>query len=147
MGRSAGRLDGRVAVVTGGASGMGRHFSLELAREGAQVAAFDMNAEGLASLAASEGNRAWSPPALGERSGSASGMSCRPATTTELASTPPAHGGALAEASRTEVTRQESALATDIRTSTAVLPPVGVTCTHLAASLTSPPTSCGATGR
>lgn len=38
------------AIVTGGASGMGRHFSLELARGGACVAAFDMNAEGLASL-------------------------------------------------------------------------------------------------
>jgi 3-oxoacyl-[acyl-carrier protein] reductase len=38
-------------IVTGGASGMGRHFSLELCRDGAQVAAFDVNAEGLASLA------------------------------------------------------------------------------------------------
>jgi 3-oxoacyl-[acyl-carrier protein] reductase len=37
-------------IVTGGASGMGRHFSLEAARAGAKVAAFDLNAEGLASL-------------------------------------------------------------------------------------------------
>ncbi|MCA9538697.1 MAG: SDR family oxidoreductase [Myxococcales bacterium] len=39
-------------VVTGGASGMGRHFSLGFARAGARVAACDVNAEGLASLAA-----------------------------------------------------------------------------------------------
>ena len=38
------------AIVTGGASGMGRCFSLELARAGAQVAAFDLNEEGLVSL-------------------------------------------------------------------------------------------------
>lgn len=38
-------------IVTGGASGMGRHFTLELCREGAQVAAFDLNPEGLNTLA------------------------------------------------------------------------------------------------
>ena len=37
-------------IVTGGASGMGRHFSLELCREGASVAAFDVSADGLAAL-------------------------------------------------------------------------------------------------
>lgn len=37
-------------IVTGGASGMGRHFSLQACREGAQVAAFDVNEMGLASL-------------------------------------------------------------------------------------------------
>lgn len=39
------------AVVTGASSGMGRHFALALCKEGARVAAFDVNAEGLASLA------------------------------------------------------------------------------------------------
>jgi 3-oxoacyl-[acyl-carrier protein] reductase len=39
-------------VVTGGASGMGRHFSLRLAEAGAQVAAGDVNEEGLKSLQA-----------------------------------------------------------------------------------------------
>ena len=42
--------DARV-LVTGGASGMGRHFSLEFAGAGAAVAAFDLNEEGLAALA------------------------------------------------------------------------------------------------
>ena len=37
-------------LVTGGASGMGRHFCLKLAEAGADVAAADMNEEGLASL-------------------------------------------------------------------------------------------------
>jgi NAD(P)-dependent dehydrogenase (short-subunit alcohol dehydrogenase family) len=32
-----GRLDGRVAIVTGGASGIGRHYSLALVQEGARV--------------------------------------------------------------------------------------------------------------
>jgi 3-oxoacyl-[acyl-carrier protein] reductase len=39
-------------IVTGAASGMGRHFALSLAREGASVAAADMNAEALTSLVA-----------------------------------------------------------------------------------------------
>lgn len=38
-------------IVTGAASGMGRHFSLELCRAGASVAAGDIDFEGLASLA------------------------------------------------------------------------------------------------
>ncbi len=38
-------------VVTGAASGMGRHFALSLARAGAKVAACDVNEAGLASLA------------------------------------------------------------------------------------------------
>lgn len=46
------QLDQMKIVVTGGASGMGRHFSLALAKAGAHVAACDMNAEGLESLAA-----------------------------------------------------------------------------------------------
>ena len=39
-------------IVTGGASGMGRHFSLALCREGARVAAFDIDPKGLETLGA-----------------------------------------------------------------------------------------------
>ena len=39
-------------IVTGAAQGMGRHFAIRLAEAGAQVAAGDVNAEGLASLVA-----------------------------------------------------------------------------------------------
>ena len=37
-----GRLDGRVAIVTGGAKGIGRHYSLALAREGARLMIADI---------------------------------------------------------------------------------------------------------
>ena len=50
------QLNGLNVVVTGGASGMGRAFSLKFAAQGANVAACDMNQEGLDSLVAeSEG--------------------------------------------------------------------------------------------
>lgn len=45
------KLEDMRIVVTGGASGMGRHFTLALAKAGAKVAACDVNDEGLASLA------------------------------------------------------------------------------------------------
>ena len=43
---SMGRLDRKVAVITGGASGIGRGTALCLAREGAAVVAADLNSQG-----------------------------------------------------------------------------------------------------
>jgi 3-oxoacyl-[acyl-carrier protein] reductase len=45
------RLEDMKIIVTGGAQGMGRHFAIQLARAGAQVAAGDVNEEGLRALA------------------------------------------------------------------------------------------------
>ena len=42
-----GRLDGRVALITGAASGMGREECVVFAAEGARVAGLDVNADGL----------------------------------------------------------------------------------------------------
>ena len=47
-----GRFDGKVALITGAASGMGRAVSIRLASEGAEVFAVDVNDEGLAETAA-----------------------------------------------------------------------------------------------
>ena len=41
------RVDGKVWVVTGGGSGMGRELVLQLLRRGASVAAVDRNLAGL----------------------------------------------------------------------------------------------------
>jgi len=45
MAASAGRLRGKVAVVTGGASGMGRAGATLMAAEGAHVVVADLDAE------------------------------------------------------------------------------------------------------
>ena len=47
-----GMLDGKVALVTGGARGIGRAIALRYAREGANVALADQNLEGARSVAA-----------------------------------------------------------------------------------------------
>lgn len=44
-GSTSGRVKGKVAIVTGGALGMGRAFSLRLASEGATVVVTDVNVE------------------------------------------------------------------------------------------------------
>lgn len=46
-----GRFDGKVALVTGAASGMGQAVSIRLAAEGAEVFGVDVNDEGLAETA------------------------------------------------------------------------------------------------
>jgi len=48
-------MEGKVALVTGAASGMGRVIALRLAQGGAQVAALDLNETGLAALAETSG--------------------------------------------------------------------------------------------
>jgi NAD(P)-dependent dehydrogenase (short-subunit alcohol dehydrogenase family) len=56
------RLDGRVATVTGGASGLGAAISAGLAQAGASVAVLDLDAEAAAGVAAaieSDGGCAW----------------------------------------------------------------------------------------
>lgn len=45
-------FEGKVAVVTGAASGIGRATALGLGQQGARVALFDLNADGLAATAA-----------------------------------------------------------------------------------------------
>ena len=45
------KLDGRVAIVTGAAGGIGRAIALRLASEGASVVVVDMNLEGASKVA------------------------------------------------------------------------------------------------
>ncbi len=49
-------MAGKVALVTGGASGMGQIAARRLAKQGAKVAIFDVNDEGLAAMAAEADN-------------------------------------------------------------------------------------------
>ena len=46
-----GRLDGKVAVITGAGSGMGREACIVFAAEGARVAAIDVDGAALATTA------------------------------------------------------------------------------------------------
>ena len=57
------RFDGKSVIVTGGASGIGRATALRLAAEGGRVLAVDLDAAGLASLAAEQ-------PGIATRAGS-----------------------------------------------------------------------------
>jgi NAD(P)-dependent dehydrogenase (short-subunit alcohol dehydrogenase family) len=50
-----GRLKGKVAIVTGAASGQGAEVARLFAKHGAKVAAFDINTEGLTALTADTG--------------------------------------------------------------------------------------------
>src|SRR4051812_27541983 len=52
----SGRLAGKIAIVTGAASGQGAAASRFFASEGAQVAAFDINPDGLDALAKEVGD-------------------------------------------------------------------------------------------
>jgi NAD(P)-dependent dehydrogenase (short-subunit alcohol dehydrogenase family) len=54
-----GLLDGQRAVVTGGASGIGRATCRAMAREGARVAVLDVNGEGAGVTAGEVDGRAW----------------------------------------------------------------------------------------
>ena len=51
LGPAPGELDGRIALVTGGASGIGRSCSLRLAAAGAHVVVSDINADGAVEVA------------------------------------------------------------------------------------------------
>lgn len=54
-----GRFEGRVALVVGGAGGIGRAVARRLHAEGAQVAVADLDAEGAATTANELGGHAW----------------------------------------------------------------------------------------
>jgi NAD(P)-dependent dehydrogenase (short-subunit alcohol dehydrogenase family) len=50
-----GRLEGKVAIVTGGAGGFGLGITEKLLKEGAKVVVFDLNAEAGRKVAAKDG--------------------------------------------------------------------------------------------
>jgi NAD(P)-dependent dehydrogenase (short-subunit alcohol dehydrogenase family) len=64
-----GRLDGKVAVVTGAASGIGRASAVAFAREGARLLVADVNKEGLEETAAIISRRGGTAQAVAADSG------------------------------------------------------------------------------
>jgi 3-oxoacyl-[acyl-carrier protein] reductase len=70
----AGRFGGKVAIVTGGAQGIGEAHVRKLVREGARVAIADVNASRAAALAEELGGGAW---AIGVETDVASPDACR----------------------------------------------------------------------
>ena len=59
-----GRLDNKVAIVTGAASGIGRASAILFAREGARLVIVDQNGEGLAETAKLTAKDGGSAPAM-----------------------------------------------------------------------------------
>ena len=68
------RLEGKLALVTGAASGIGRDTAALFAREGARVAAADLDEAGLAALAADEENIVACPLDVGNADAVADGF-------------------------------------------------------------------------
>jgi NAD(P)-dependent dehydrogenase (short-subunit alcohol dehydrogenase family) len=64
-----GRLDGKVAIVTGAASGIGRATSILFAREGARLLIVDLNAQGLDETASTISQRGGTAHAVATDSG------------------------------------------------------------------------------
>ncbi len=52
MSAYAGRFAGRMAIVTGGASGLGKCAAERIIKEGGQVSLWDLNADALAAASA-----------------------------------------------------------------------------------------------
>jgi len=66
LGTDSGRLDGRIAFISGAASGIGRAMAEEFAARGAQIAACDINGEG-AEQTVTMANAAGAPQAIALR--------------------------------------------------------------------------------